>query len=514
MTDRRPLFALLDALFRPSDIREMFAGGFSWLLNNDKYVRYYTGPNGGVIADPIFIEVKAIVVRELSNVLVGIEATPTAVEIRYAVRDTLRRESKRLTLGITSADLTRLYYPLALGVLSAIDVTFDGAIRATLVPEGPYRLVDLEHAIVVTKPIVAFGYMRNAKEYPPSAVIPTAYGLIDQYLTHITIPPLRVDPTPLKPALFAPASVQPVHDIPARIKVGLVSILSDASDVAWKIENGSFWAETTVPERQDLIKKRLAWALQAATKAGTSILVIPELNLDRDLEQFLRTTWAEVRQNRAPLLLIGGLLHRPSEATPTRYRNQPILLTEDGNLSWPYWKREGTRWPFSDGYRDEALEDDCTHLVSLDTALGRLCIVICRDFTLDTTFRAIAATRANLVVVPAMTTPASVALFRSKARDLADASHAFTIFCNSSIHLRKPNETDPRLLGFVHANTRMSVKRLASHTLPSPNAAAVLGIYTLRFRAGVAPTSRPRILWTPDAVVTHKGYPRNPFSAP
>src|SRR6185369_10609280 len=103
------------------------------------------------------------------------------------------------------------------------------------------------------------------------------------------------------------------HDIPSRVRVGLVSILSDANDVAWNTEeDGKFWAETTAGDRQELIKKRLSWALTQASALKTSILVIPELNLDKELEQFLREEWAKIRAGRAPLLLVVGLLHRPS----------------------------------------------------------------------------------------------------------------------------------------------------------------------------------------------------------
>jgi len=507
MTDRRLLSELLAVLFDPSDIRETFAGGFSWLMRHPDYVLSYDRHGGGITGDPTFNAAKTVVIRELSNVLAGMVPGRITVEIPNNVRQTLAREVKSLTRGIPSVDLGGRRIIKKKSVLTAIDVTFDGPIRAMQVASDDH-LIHLEDAAVVTKPVSAFAYVRDPKEYPPTTIVPTVYALLDQYFRHLTVPPLLVDRNPLMPALFAPPPLQPVHAAPERISIGLVSIFSDLQDVSWSIDDATFWGESTDPSRRGDIQKRLAWALTEATKSGVDIIVIPELNLDKHLEEFLHTTWAELRHTGSPLLLVGGLLHRQSDDTPNRYRNQPIFLTQDGNLLWPYWKREPMRVAFPDGiHRAEALIDNCTHVVSLDTVLGRMCIVICRDFMLDTTFRAIAATRANLVIVPAMTTKESVHDFKSKARNLADVSHAITIFCNSSVHLRRLKRPSTGVLGFVHPNTRQSLNSLASHHLPSPDAVAVLAIYRLRFRPKTPPTMRPRVLWTRDAVSTFSGYP-------
>jgi hypothetical protein len=160
-------------------------------------------------------------------------------------------------------------------------------------------------------------------------------------------------------------------------------------------------------------------------------------------------------------------------------------------------------YPFDNVLRAEALGRSAPHVVAMDAPIGRLCVVICKDFMHGGIREAIIALRPTFVVVPAMTTADSLLEFRAGARALASSCGAITVLCNSALHLKKAKKGTEKLLGFVHPNVRTGMDRMPRHSLPK-NAAATVGIYEFRIDQSTHRLNEVQklVYWTVDGRAT------------
>jgi Carbon-nitrogen hydrolase len=506
LAHRRIWDDLLHELFQHHDVRYIFAAGFRWLMNHREYVLPYPHVDAEIHNHPACIQVQEIATRHLVNVR-GLNRTARRdpLLLNYANGAALRTDISRLFTGKSDDDLAPLFLPIAVGLLNAIDLLYDADIRAAHVAEAAPHLFETVNDVVVTKPLPALGYARSSTAYPPAATVPAEYMIIDAMFLNLTVPPWPPDADGLRPALYAPPGILALRQLPReQIKIGLASIFSGFDNVDWQHDDAEFWGRKVAAHHQAAVRKRLEWVFNEATRHSLDLLIFPELNLDEELEEHLITSWARARRLPRPTVVIGGRLHRLVAGT-TRYRNQPLVLTQDGILDWPYWKNAPTLYTFDDGKeRAEALAHDGRYVVALDTPVGRLCIVICLDALHKTTVRAIAALRASVVIIPSMTSASSIEKFRTTARELAETSHAITIFCNSSIHLRKSDDAMREALGFVHSNVRHGARKLPTHRLPGSMAQAVLALYTQELRPTAA-LPQVAVLFTTDGDTTQDG---------
>jgi hypothetical protein len=187
-------------------------------------------------------------------------------------------------------------------------------------------------------------------------------------------------------------------------------------------------------------------------------------------------------------MVVAGCLHEPAPDA-AGFRNRPAVVTPDGELAWDYWKRR----PFQSALLDDKLElfgPACDHLVAIDTALGRVAVTICLDFLDYRVQSVLRELRANVVVVPAMTSGDTVTRdFVPRARFLTNDLRAATVFANSTVPLRltvaSGTEALEPTLSFLRGNTRVSsVTPLCADTFGPENTAATVCVYRLRSQQG------------------------------
>ncbi|HEU0077259.1 MAG TPA: hypothetical protein VFQ76_06395, partial [Longimicrobiaceae bacterium] len=181
-----------------------------------------------------------------------------------------------------------------------------------------------------------------------------------------------------------------------------------------------------------------------------------------------------------------------------------------GELSWDYAKSEPVQHPFEIGgvkaTMQEALANEQPPVVAIDTPMGRVAVVICKDFLESEIRRRLELLRATVVVVLSMTGIRSVDEFKA-LRSFGPRNAAVSLFCNSSILYRRERPTiqanphwTPRWeLGIVYSNTRTGLGKEAYHALPAQEPEAVVGMYRLHATAGgLKVTCRCRT-WPQDA---------------
>ncbi len=301
------------------------------------------------------------------------------------------------------------------------------------------------------------------------------YVQLETYFDVLAVPTREGSYEQPRPVIYEPHPPPAPAESPEVLKVGLASIFTDLHDVKWEGDSTRFWGARINDARIDLVRRRLAWVLRTAVAEGINLLVLPELNLDADLAEQFEHFWA---RERGPDLMVAvvGLTHR-AEENGSGYRNAPLVFTGAGPLSWPYWKHDAVQFPFPEGMRVEALGDGPQYVAAIDTPLGRLCVVICKDALHHHVQDAVYALRASLLVVPSMTSWTSTDDFMKFAQTVAAANHGVMIFCNSAVHVR--GQGNAAMLGFVHPSIRHRRDGIPSHSLPHDEAQATLAVYSL-----------------------------------
>lgn len=350
----------------------------------------------------------------------------------------------------------------------------------------------VEPTKVLPKASLAFGtdIIEPTHRLSPSGLLDESVLLADAF-GRLTATPHEHEQRPT-PALHAHSGSGHASREEATWRVAMLSILADIKDVDWQTTSGSFRGSAL---RSPLVRTRLEWALERCEAFAPDVVVIPELNLDADLTVVIQH-WLQ-REPRGPdgvsPLVVYGALHTPSPAGASGYRNRPGLLTPLREIEWEYWKVNPVYDRKNGMY--ENLAGKPPHVVAIDLPVGRVGVLICKDFLTDEVRRAVEQLRPTLLIVPAMTTPGSVELFRTYARAMASSLRCVTVFCNSSILLRAElaavtaprddnsesaaeRHADGGPLGVLQATTRMRYGPL-SHSLGLTPSTAVVGLYTL-----------------------------------
>lgn len=341
------------------------------------------------------------------------------------------------------------------------------------------------------KPREAFGTgIVSPDRLAPATGLPTEFLLLERYCSDLCVPHAGTSAVPIPALLRTPRLPDWEHD---EWRIAVVSILGGFDEVQWKRDEARFWAPRLRRSTRRAVLQRLAWALRECRRESADLILLPELNGDtavvKMLNRYLRRHAGA--PGNGPIVFCGSM-HEATAPISGTYRNRPLVLTPGGALAWPYWKMEPVAARFTVRSaasigggsavalerRMEALGERPQWLIATDTRIGRICVVICKDFLADDCLAAVQQLRSNVVIVLSMTSAASVRRFQSKAADLAASSRAVTLFCNSSLHLRSVKKNAVPRLGFVHPNTMVSEGVVEEHQLPH-GAHAVVGVYTL-----------------------------------
>lgn len=325
----------------------------------------------------------------------------------------------------------------------------------------------------------AFPKPRTSLTDPPSPRVPQGtvhevHRVLEQYFSSLTVTPIASQRT--SAVLMHQPGVALFKDRPSEWKIALLSILSSFGDLDIRLTRDRFSLSSLSNDRRHVVEARLAWALAEAARHQSDLVVIPELNADTELQRFLVAKVREFfREAPWPICVLGELHVKDSPG----YRNRPIIVTGSGQTPWPYTKINPMMYENDGASYVEDLRRRRPKLVAMDTPAGRVAVLICLDFTKGEFKEALRNTRANLVIVPSMTTPASIADFVSEARQLCADNGAVTVFCNSSLHLRRPEKQKGQelLLGFIHPHAKTS--HISKHSLPDGLSDVVVGLYTV-----------------------------------
>lgn len=364
--------------------------------------------------------------------------------------------------------------PVVLALLRAIDSRYGERLRDEFYrSNGGGSAVALGSG-VVPKPRAAFGadlvpverFVTGRSQDRRLQAMAAEFG-------RIAVPPTRPIGDP-PPALHLFGNIPPAfHTGPWT--VATVDLVANSDELAMERDDlDRFWISAyRSAEVAGQIEARLAWALERCREAPADLVVIPELALDKSMLGRLATELSEWRNADAtgllPMLIVGQL-HEPDPKRPGRYRNRPAVITPDGLLDWPYWKKRAFEW---DGLR-EALGEPPPYLVAIDSPLGRVVVTICLDFLDAAVHASILRLQPSVVVIPAMTRSGTVEDFMRKSEELPDACRAVTVFCNASMSDREC------VLGFARTNTKASPSyRVHSYRLPEAAGDATVGMFHL-----------------------------------
>jgi len=413
-----------------------------------------------------------------------------------AARDVFR---KHLVEATGAYEVVAVVYALMDAIEERLGSALITEFRTRHSPHSP-RCSPVHPAKVLPKAPVAFGtdIVERSNFLSPTELLDHEVFLADAF-GRLTATPYT-DGYSLAPALHVHVGSGRAARERSTWRVAMCSILADVYDVDWRAAAGLFSGSAL---RNPRVRARLEWALEHCDRFEPDVIVIPELNVDAELKEVIQEWLA--REPRGPdavwPLVVYGALHTPDPGGAAGYRNQPGLLTPARELEWDYWKVNPVYNPADGTY--ENLGGGPPHVVAVDLPMGRVAVLICKDFLTGAVRRAVAQLRPTLLVVPAMTKPGSVEWFRNHAHDFASSLRCVTLFCNSSILLRAklaatppkggalggspPKESaDGGTLGVLQVNTRVR-HGPASHPLGLTPSTAVLGLYTLSTsKAGVA----------------------------
>lgn len=487
--------AVLDEILTTHDAGEIFVRAFRWSVRKTGYVMQRHWIVTGTARSSFW---HGNTCKEISGVfrnaaLPRMRSHPDPARRTVLPDDIaqwLRGELRRL---LVRADDNHVF-PVVLALMDAIDRELyellreefyatgggEGAHAAPVHPDRPFP-----------RPIPALGVRDLAWEHRQSerAELPE-YLEMEQYFGRLSVSARKEGELPR--ALHV-LSEQGGGARPWR--VALVSVLSRADELDWQKPEGEhdrrFWASGfRSPRTRESVRARLIQAMDLCREHRADLILIPELNTDAEIRETLVQLLRErpAGPGRLHPMVIAGCLHEPVEGEPRAFRNRPAVLTRDGQIPWGYHKVAAAEWDD----RREALCERAPEVLALDTPMGRIAVVICLDFITPPVVEAVTDLRASVVVVLSMTSAGSVNLFDKKAAELAAATHAVTLFCNSSVLLRGHRHTarTPRTLGFAYPHTAGSPRPLCAHRLRVARAGATVAVYELEYSSTDGLTGR------------------------
>lgn len=478
------IVTVVDEFLKTRDVSEIFAKVFRYLLRDGKeyFLRHYARPATDVARSCSAYKRAEIKIAPLIKIAANRMQAPVQTLMPEAISEELRKELLLLLITAKEDDI----FPVLLCLLDYIDRRCGEIVRIHFdeeLTEGVWiRRFDGSRA--VSRPLAAFGVRRTLDPRRPPKLLNTDFLLLDGYFSTLMVPPRSTYDKPY-PGLLATRSPA-IDDLPRLPKIALLSILSNFEDLKINISGEMF--SICELERLSVIRTRLKWALERANQSGAEMVVLPELNVESvlvdDIISFMQMPNARIK------LAIAGQLHEreASQAGEAEaFRNRPLLLTAGGYYPWPYWKMEPMIY---EGLR-ENLGSGPDYIAAMDFAAGRLGVIVCKDFFTPVIEERLLALQCNLVVVVAMTPSSALDQARAGAQRIAAGAMGVTIFCNSSLHLRRErasgNSERNLVLGFLHPNVKVNTINMPSHLLPEGKSVAVVAVYSPTPEASVWP---------------------------
>jgi hypothetical protein len=489
--NREPLLAadadaILNEILATNDVGEIFVRAFRWSVQRTGYVMQRHGIVTGTARASFWHgNTRDEIAGVFRNAALPRMRSHPDLARRTVLPDDLaqwlRGELRRLLVRAEDDHV----FPVVLALMDAIDrelyELLEGEFYGVRGQEGSHAaLVRADRPF--PKPIPALGVRDLAWKHRQSerGELPE-YLEMEQYFGRLSVSARREAGLPR--ALHV-RSEQADGARPWR--VAIVSVLSSADDLDWQKPNDPrdrrFWA-TGFRSRQmrEAVRARLIRAMDLCREHRADLILIPELNTDAEIHETLVQLLRDhpAGPGRLHPMVIAGCLHEPVEGEPRAFRNRPVVLTQDGQVPWGYHKVAAAEWD----ERREALCERAPVVMAIDTPMGRIAVVICMDFITPPVVEAVTDLRASVVVVLSMTSAKSVNLFDSKAAELAAATHAVTLFCNSSVLLRghRHSARAPRTLGFAYPHTAGSPRPLCTHRLRNVRAGATVAVYELEY---------------------------------
>jgi hypothetical protein len=464
-------------LLSTTDVSELFVRGFRWLLHPSRQPLFeHSAHNHAAQTARLSDDYRKA--RTAFGALLQVPGSfvPGTTKLTSFVMERLRGSLTPELLWSGDEGIFRI----VLALLDALDQDCGSYLR-----ERFFETVDSSSSVAIhpdrafPRPWPSFRNepALNAAAEPPPYGLPLRYLRMERYFAHLAASP-NATRGPVTSTLHV-ASDRGRRRSENGWKVAMLSILT-AGDVEWSFSTGAFHGSRFADGASEKVSRRLAWALEECSREKVQVIMIPELNVDAGLRAMIAERLAAWPAAERPLVVAGGL-HEPSGAG---FRNRPYVWARGEELSWAYVKSEPVLLRGgADGveHLEHLAAEPEQRMVSLDIALGRVAVVVCKDFLMDDVQRALIEIRANVVIVVAMTSGGSVSDFTATARGLAARSGAVTLFCNSSLHHRRPLCRDgdaSRALGFAHPNTRTRLERIPMHSLDSEGTEAVVGLYT------------------------------------
>ena len=185
---------------------------------------------------------------------------------------------------------------------------------------------------------------------------------------------------------------------------------------------GKFLRVNVAADRQ-VRGRELATAIDAARRARAAILVFPELSTAVEDVPVLQELLAQHDFDDFPILTIAGVEHQHADQSDV---NEAVVLGPDGENLHRHVKL--TRYSEDDGSKEWITTGTVIHV--LESPIGNLAPLICLDLFNESIEPAIAASHANVLLVPSLSSKTSahaIAAYRYLNINLAA-----TIVCNRS----------------------------------------------------------------------------------
>ena len=441
--------ALADHLFATASARDIFARAFRVVLDAGWVRRRDDLPSREATSATRF----GALVR---GVLEGGRAAPFDVERSVLDADavTLLRRALRVELD-ACPQVDRL--ALVLGLMHGIDSCLGPAICAEFCAAAKTgeASVPLVGSGAFPAPIRPRSDVR-----PPRKGLPMDYLNLEAQFQHLSAPPSTT--RPVRPALHTAGRRGVPRESPLEdpLGVAVVDVISSREELRLRGAPPVIWVEGI--RQKARVYRRVDLALARLHRSGRRIdlLVMPEFAADEAITARVHAFLRDHASARGhdPYAVLGSPHERELVAgEPTgMFVNRPRVVCREGVLSWDYWKAEYYQGDLERGLgaRREALGAPPDRVVAIDTPIGRLAVLMCKDFLESTYFRALQHTRATIVVVPSLTDHDSAATFLQSARRLAGSNLAVTVFANCALSAREHCHDEPDAwsnpLSFIH----------------------------------------------------------------
>ncbi|HEX2204197.1 MAG TPA: hypothetical protein VHG91_12895, partial [Longimicrobium sp.] len=427
------------ALLASPDVSEIFVRGFRWLLAPAQHAVFGSHPHDRrrlARRSAEFRRLRDAFRDQLSGVSLSTPASTVLGRFAFAKLERTLRE------GLEEAAGPRDVLGVVLALLEAIDRGAGKAVVSAFYGDERDAPVPLAHDRAFPRPWPPFGTHRARRAArPPITAVPVDYVRLEEYFSHLAV--ARHD-TAREPSPMLLRGRR--HLGRKKWRVAMVSVLSDFWDVEWRAEGHWFSGARLAEGARERVVARLRWALDRCQKERADLVLLPELTVDDGLREVIQGWLEQVPRgddDLFPLVVFGGV-HEPAEGADGRFRNRPWVLRPGADraaqaLAWDYAKSEPLvgAFPGRPGEYTEALLREPGRVVAMDTPLGRVALVVCKDFLMDDCRVALSEMRYNVLLVVSMTNARSIGAFLDTARALAGGTGAVTVFCNSSIHHRE-----------------------------------------------------------------------------